>query len=66
MNYISQNREMEHQLVAFQTHSRMRKRQNNLKEPFFKIFIVFALRNSSALLFYEEKLFKEGHALLNS
>lgn len=41
-------------------------RHNKLKEPFFKIFVFFALNNSSALLYYEEKLFKEGHALLNS
>ena len=36
------------------------------KEPFFKIFVFFALNDPSALLYHEEKLFKEGHALLNS
>ena len=42
------------------------KRHNKLKEPFFKIFVFFALNDPSALLYHEEKLFKEGHALLNS
>ena len=42
------------------------KRHNKLKEPFFKIFVFFALNDPFALLYHEEKLFKEGHALLNS
>ena len=39
-------------------------KHNKPKEPFFKIFVFFAVNDSSALLHYEEKLFKEGPLLL--
>ena len=42
------------------------KRHNKLKETFFKIFVFLALNDPSALSYQEEKLFKGGHALLNS
>ena len=42
------------------------KANNSLKEPFFKVFVFMALTDAKLLLHYESKLFKAGHATLNS
>ena len=42
------------------------KKNNKLKEPFFKAYAFFALTDPRMLLREENKLFKAGHSLLNS
>ena len=42
------------------------KKNNNLKEPFFKAYAFFILTDPRMLLREEKKLFKARHSLLNS
>ena len=41
------------------------KTHKNLKEPYFKVYAFMKLSDSSLLINYENKLFKQGHALMN-
>ncbi len=41
------------------------KSNNNLKEPFFKIYAFMTLHNPKSLLEYESKFFIKGHAVMN-
>ncbi len=41
-------------------------KNHNLKEPFFKVFVFFKLKDPKMLLHHENSLFKAGHSLMNS